>query len=59
MDTSKSKKEASVSIYAKIELNVAWTELSITNYKTRIHNDYLTAYQHSMQSLQENDKFSI
>ena len=43
----------------KIELREAPIEPSITNYKTRINNDYLTAYQHSMQSLQENDKYPI
>ena len=43
----------------KIELREAPIEPSITNYKMRINNDYLTAYQHSMQSLQENDKYPI
>ena len=43
----------------KIELKVAPIEPSITNYKMEINNDYLTAYQHSMQSLQENDKYPI
>ena len=44
---------------AKIELKMAWTEPSVTNYKTRINNDFLTSHQHSMQSLQENDKYPI
>ena len=35
------------------------SEPSITNYKTRINNYYLTAYQPSEQSLLENGKHPI